>query len=392
MSGRYGMILGVLLGLGVLAGGAGSQDKSVVSGEYEFTPGSLLELDLGDGGSVQIVGWDKATAEVVYYDDHGDIDDFDVSIRRKNGGLKIRAEMKERRRQANALTFVIHVPVKVEVKFSSAGGGFEFENLEGVFRGKTGGGHFTLNHVDGEARLRTGGGEIHVADCELDGSITTGGGEVLLENVIGNLRASSGGGNVQYKNVRDRDGELRGPGRHQAGDITDETVLIQSAGGNIEIDAAPAGARLETGGGAIHVMDASRFVVARTGGGDIDVRVDDGWVEAVTGAGDIYVEIERGLGDGKEGIDLLSGTGDVTVLVPEGLSMDVDLEIQYTRGMRERFEITSDLKLDMDESEEWYYDNGSPRKYIRGTAMTGDGRHRVRVSTVNGNIEVKVTD
>ena len=46
----------------------------------------------------------------------------------------------------------------------------------------------------------------------------------------------------------------------------------------------------------------------------------------------------------------------------------------------------------MDESDEWDYDNGSPRKYIWGTATMGDGKHRVKVRTVNGDIEVKVRD
>lgn len=386
------MTAGVALAAVVLAGGAIAQDRDEVSGAYSFTPGSLLELDLVDGGSAEIVGWEKDQAEVVYSDRYGEVDDFDISVREIDGGLAIRAEMKPRRRKSNALSFEIRVPVRVNVKLHSAGGGFEFENLDGTFEGTTGGGGFVLQDVDGDVHLRTGGGPIRVEDCELDGKITTGGGEVLIENVVGNLSASSGGGNVRYANVRDRNGQLRGPDRHRTDGATGETVLIDSAGGDIEIDAAPAGARLQTGGGAIHVRQASRFVFAKTGGGEIDVQVDDGWVEATTGAGDIHVEVESGLGDGGEGIDLFSGHGDITVDLPEGLSMDVDLEIQYTRSMRKRLEITSDLQLDRDESDEWDYDHGSPRKYIWGHATIGGGRHRVKISTVNGDIEVRVRD
>jgi DUF4097 and DUF4098 domain-containing protein YvlB len=133
-------------------------------------------------------------------------------------------------------------------------------------------------------------------------------------------------------------------------------------------------------------------VIAETGGGDIEIQVGDGWVKASTGAGDIEVEVERGLGDGDEGIRLTTGTGDIVVELPPGLSIDVDVEIAYTRNSKREYRIKSDLELEVEHSDEWDYDRGTPRKYIRGTTVVGGGQHRIRIGTVNGNIHLRIRD
>lgn len=121
----------------------------------------------------------------------------------------------------------------------------------------------------------------------------------------------------------------------------------------------------------LRVRNASRFVSAWTGGGDVDVEVDDGWIEAGTGGGDIDVEVRRGLGDGEKGIDLTTGIGDVTVTLPAGLSVELDVEVAYTRNSRRDYRIDSDLDLRTTRTDEWDFDRGSPRKYIRGSATIG---------------------
>lgn len=382
--------LPTLLLSALLAGAAAAEDPVTV--EYDFTPGAELSLEFEDGGSAFIIGWDEPRAKVTYFDQRGDLDDHQIDIRERRGGLEIVTESARRRHRSQNLVFEISVPREVEVDFSSAGGSLLLRELRGTFEGHSGGGSLSIIDVEGQASLTIGGGSIEIVDCTLDGRVTTGGGEVLVRNVVGGVEVTSGGGEVRYHNVRDHDGELRAPGGLSAPGMDDDTVVISSAGGGIDVRRAPAGAILSTGGGSIDVEDASHFVEATTGGGDIDIRVRDGWVKARTGAGDIHIEVEEGLGDGDEGIDLATGMGAVTVYLPRGLSLDLRLEIRYNRNSRRDYEIDSDLDLEIKHSQRWEYENGGPRKFIRGRATIGDGQHKVRIRSFNGDIRIRVVD
>jgi len=382
---RLGLAVLTLM-LPVLAASAGGQEEP--TRELPFNPGDVLELRFPQGGSARIEGWDESKLSVSWSDRVGGTENVDVRVRERDGGLLIEnAWIRETR--SNSFRCEIRVPRRVDVEFHSGGGGLTLEGLEGIFTGSTGGGSLTLEDVVGEVKLATGGGEIEVKDCRLDGKLTTGGGEVILENVVGDLEATSGGGNVQYLNVRDQDGRIRGPADRTLRSAGEETVLITSAGGKIDVREAPAGAEVTTGGGDVTVRGASRFVSARTGGGDVRVEIEDGWVDATTGAGDVEIEVTRGLGEAGKGIEVLTGTGDVTLIVPPGLSLDLDLEVAYTRNSKRDYRIDSDLDVRTERTDDWDFARGTPRKYIRGTAKIEGGRHPVKVRTVNGDIHLR---
>jgi DUF4097 and DUF4098 domain-containing protein YvlB len=122
------------------------------------------------------------------------------------------------------------------------------------------------------------------------------------------------------------------------------------------------------------------------------IRAEDAWVGAWTGAGDVEVEVEEGLGDGEKGIEVFSGTGDITIILPEDLSVEMDLEIGYTKNSSRRYRIQSDYHIEIEESDDWDYGNGSPKKYIWGTATIGDGQHLIKIRTVNGHITIEKRD
>jgi DUF4097 and DUF4098 domain-containing protein YvlB len=284
------------------------------------------------------------------------------------------------------------VPHEFDVEFESMGGSLEVIELAGKLVGTTMGGGITLRKVDGVVRLTTMGGEIAVVDCDLDGYVKTMGGEVLVEDVVGDLDATSMGGDVRYVNVRDRDGDVRAPGRLSSRGIHKDTVTITTMGGDIEVDDAPAGAAVHTMGGDIVILDAEEFVKAKTMGGDIEIEIGDGWVRATTMAGDIEVIVSEGLGDGDKGINLESMSGDITLEIPSGLDVELDLTIAYTKNSRKNYEIESDWDLEIKRSKEWDYDNGTPRKRIHGTGFIGSGRIPITIETINGNIYVVSVD
>jgi len=359
--------------------------------DFDVSAGQTIYFDLESGANISILGWDKSKAKVSYIQ-RGKGQSHDIEILQKRGGLKITTDMETLEGRSRHLDFEIRVPRRFNVEFESMGGGLKIVDVEGEFTGSTMGGGLTLHKVKGEVSLSTMGGPIEVFDSDLDGKMSTMGGSVYLKDVVGDLKATSMGGNVRYENVRSRDGELRAPGGSMDG-IDAQTVTITTMGGNIEVDEAPAGAWVSTMGGNVEVDDAAGFVKASTMGGNIDIRVGDGWVNASTMAGDVVVEIEDGLGVGdKRGVNLSSMSGDITLALPAGMPLDLDITIAYTKNSSQDYRIISDFDLDIEESGDWDYSNGSPRKRIRGRGRTGSGKYPVVIETINGNVRIEEID
>ncbi len=357
--------------------------------EFKAKPGQTIELNMKQGGSLEVEGWDKDLVQVICEARINDLEDWDIEIKEAGNGLKLKAQLKDKKNQSNNFIVRLMVPDEFNIKTESAGGHITIKGVTGEFRGSSGGGGITLHNVSGEARLKTGGGKIKITDSDLDGRVSTGGGGGLVRNVTGNVKATSGGGIVSYENVRDSHGDLRGPGRMSTEGITAKTIMYTTAGGTIDLAEAPEGALVKTGGGNIGIRNASRFVKANTGGGDIEIEIQDGYVEASTGAGDIEIIVLEGLGDGRDGIDLRTGYGEITLILPEDASIEFDLDLSYTRNSSQDFQIDSDFDLDTEHTEKWDSRNGSPRKHVYGTASINGGKHRVIIHSVNGDIRIK---
>lgn len=376
-----------LCGLAALAPFA--QARGEFEKEFEVDPGQKIELDMKEGGSLEVVGWDEKRVKVLCTTHRIDIEDWDIEVDETRHGLRLRARIKDRSIRSHSFHVHLMVPREFDISTRSGGGEISITGVSGTFEGKTGGGGITLRNVSGKARLTTGGGWIEIVDSDLNGKVSSGGGGGVLRNVTGNVRASSGGGAVRYENVRNVDGDLRGPGRMTSEDITEGTLIHKSAGGGIHLDEAPDGAIVQTGGGDIRIEEASRIVIAKTGGGDIEIEIDDGKVEAVTGAGDIEVIVEDGLGRDAEGIDLKTGHGEIDLILPADASVRFDLDLAYTRNSSRGYDIESDFDLEIERTTEWETRHGSPRKHIYGSASINGGKHLVTIRCVNGDINIE---
>jgi DUF4097 and DUF4098 domain-containing protein YvlB len=343
--------------------------------------GEVLEVDLKTGGEIEVSGWDKDSIDVRATLEHTDCSDARVSFDETHDGMRIAVGEQTRGRGRNNscdADFEIMVPKRHNVKVSTMGGDIRLTGLQGQFSGRTMGGELDLSNLKGDLSLTTMGGDITLTKSEVDGSVKTMGGKVLLEDVIGGVKGESMGGNVVYRRVTNKKGEGSG-----------NEVRIKTMGGDINVDDAPDGADVHTMGGKIRIASASKFVKALTMGGEIEVEEIDGSVSATTMGGDIDVTM---IGDPKRGdrsVSLKSHGGDITLVVPEGLSMDVDIELSYTRGHEEDYEIISDFPLKERVSPDWIRDKGDPRKIISGTGLIGGGKHKVRIETINGNVYLK---
>lgn len=373
----------IVLALGCISLLTAAADKNGTE-EFRMSSGGELVLDLKTGATVEITGTGGSTVSVSY--EMECTPECDIAFEEDGDRLSVTTRYAtSTRNQSSNVDLRIEVPRRFDLKLNSMGGGLSIDGVEGKFTGKTMGGEIVLHDVWGEAGLKTMGGKITLTDSELDGSLETMGGEVLFENVVGDVRGKSMGGNVRYKNVQRRDGQLGSPAR-TGGDLdasTSETVQISTMGGAIEIDEAREGADVHTMGGNIEIRDADRFVRAKTMGGDILIDAVDGWVEAITMGGDVDVIVTGSGGD----VKLVSKSGDITLHVPSGFSMELDLEIAYTRNSQQDFKIDTPYTLQHSVSDDWDREEGSPRKFIRAKGSTG-GANSVRIETVNGNITV----
>jgi len=367
---KYAAVLLILL----LAGWGYGQE----SGEEEIpvTAGETLRVNLDTGGSLAITGTGESRAVVRYTVSGPDAGDVKVSVLRRKGEVEINSVFREDRRHRRVrLELEIRIPRRFELKLHSMGGGITLKGIEGEIRGTTMGGSLKLSDLKGRLELKTMGGEITLRDSAVDGRVLTMGGRVLLENVSGDLDAKSMGGQVVYRNVR-RDTETQ----------NGEAIRITSMGGPIHLNQAPHGARVKTMGGDISIRRAEQFLQATTMGGDISVDAVDGWIEAVTMGGDIEVTMTGDPYRGKRDVQLVSKGGDITLTLPAELSMKLELELAYTRGQEDRYQIRSDFPLELEKSDQWDRSQGSPRRYIYGKGKNGDGKHRVVIKTINGTI------
>jgi beta-lactamase regulating signal transducer with metallopeptidase domain/DUF4097 and DUF4098 domain-containing protein YvlB len=371
---------------------AGPEDR-VIEREVAARPGESVRLDLGSGGDVRLVGWDRNTVSLRAVLRGGDVGNMVVDLARVNGGVALTSEYHGTLRRRDSSThFELHVPSRSDVEIRSGGGGISMERISGTLSGNTGGGIIRLRNVAGTAALTTGGGEIHVSDSDLDGEVRTGGGDIRIVNTRGSLQGHTGGGSVFADHPSAPLATSQRP-------VTGETFRFRTGGGDVRIGDAPWGAEVSTGGGEIRIGSAGRDVEARTGGGSISIGGVVGRVNAHTGSGTVNVGPAAGPvkvttgsgavsivvapGAGARDLEITSGNGAITLLLPADFSGDFDLQIDASPNSGH--EIRSDFEL--------RHEGGSASAdrhgRIRATGRTGNGAHRVQVRTANGDVVIR---
>lgn len=345
--------------------------------EYNVKPGGTLTIDLKTGGSIYVEGWSKDIVSAEVFTKGIDADDMVVELEQNGNDVEINSYYYDDGGNHNSgAKTVVKVPNNYNVSFSTMGGGVKLYSLNGKLKGKTMGGELDLKNLKGELDLSTMGGEIVVKDCEVNGKVHSMGGDVIVENVTGDLNAKTMGGKVKQVNVK-------------SSSSTGSEVNISTMGGPIEVDRALNGAKVKTMGGEITVNYAEKFIYAETMGGDVEIKSVDGWIKAKTMGGDIEAKMVGDPNKGDRNVSLTSMGGDITLTVPSGLSMEIEIEIAFTKKYDGDVKIESDFKLNEEISKEWIKKKGSARKYLTGKASVGGGKHKVKINTINGNVYLK---
>ncbi len=348
--------------------------------EFKTTPGLKLEMDIKTGGSIHVSGWDRDLISVKVLGIDASEPAPKVEFQERSSGLLITSKFGTEydNNSKSNLEFEVRVPKKYNLELESMGGDLTIQGIDGTMEGRTMGGELKLEDLKGDLNLVTMGGEVTLKNSDVNGQVKTMGGKVLVDHVSGNVKATSMGGDVTQRYV------TTGTGDPPTGE-----VQISSMGGDIDVEEAPAGADVHTMGGNVHVKSAIDHVKAKTMGGDIEIESVDGRVTATTMGGDVEVTMVGDPSRGERSVSLQSMGGDITLTVPPALSMDVDIQLAYTRESHHRYKITSDFDLKQDESKEWDNSNGSPRKYIYGTGAINGGKNKVKIRTTNGDVHLK---
>ncbi len=183
-------------------------------------------------------------------------------------------------------------------------------------------------------------------------------------------------------------------------------VNISKMGGGIDVQNAPHGANLSTMGGDIHVGDVASYAKVKTMGGSITIEHATGSVDATTMGGPISIGHVNGAikattmgGDitarmvgtssDRRDVELSSLGGAITLTVPKDFPMDVRITLAYTKNAPRSYEIIDHVGLQQQETPDWDYSNGSPRKYIRAAGRVGSGLNHVVIKTINGDVILK---
>jgi DUF4097 and DUF4098 domain-containing protein YvlB len=201
--------------------------------------------------------------------------------------------------------------------------------------------------VDGPLTVDTGGGELNIDRIQGDCKLYTVGGDVRIGAIGGKLQCSTGAGRIGVRSVK--------------GQATLETV-----GGDIQVDEVLGPLQCQTGGGGIHVIRAGASVNAGTRGGPIIVEHAAGIVSARNMAGPVQVGAAPGiqcesasggvrldniagamrvttslgnilaaiLGGKLEDSFLATGNGDITVIIPSNVGVNIRAQNDLADSLR----------------------------------------------------------
>ena len=69
--------------------------------------------------------------------------------------------------------------------------------------------------------------------------------------------------------------------------------------------------------------------------------------------------------------------------------MDIEITLAYTRDSDDEYSIYSDFPIKQETTPKWSDEYGTSRKIIYGKGKTGDGKNKIKIETINGNVYLK---
>ncbi len=345
---------------------------------YTVEPDGKLRIELETGASIKVEGWDKNEIDIMVIFTGSSADDMEVSFNRAGDYVKVQSEYNGYGGSYTSNgSLVAKVPRNFNLDFFTAGGKVTLSDIKGELSGKTMGGKLLMENLEGNLSLKTMGGDIELTHSNVDGDVTTMGGDVDLEFVEGTVNIKTMGGDISQNNVSS--GEL------------DDGVNVKTMGGDIDIDEALNGANVKTMGGDIDVNLVNRFLNAKTMGGDIKIASADAKVNCKTMGGKIEVKFTGDSDADNRDINLTSMYGDVTLLVPKGFSMDVEVHVKVRESEADDYSVEGiTLAKEVRESDSGsFHDGDNLKTVVVSKGEFNGGKNKVRISTVRSKVTIE---
>lgn len=272
--------------IAVLALFSGGLSAEPVRKTLQVSPAGKLTVR-SDLGSVVVRGGSQESVELTVYREDGDAEELSFELAPTPEGVLLTSDYSGKRglygMESNRLQvrYVLRLPTRYDLDIETEGGSITVQEIEGDVRAITNLGVLSFRSVRGSIFARAENGSLSVDRCIGDIDIQTQSGTAY----VGGTR-----GDVQLKSLA---GALHLNGHHG------------------EVEAS-------TGSGTIQIDDVTGPVVAKTKRGDIEARL---------AAGDL------------EELRLTTLDGAVTVQVPPGLGLDLDLESPHGK-VRSAYPVT----------------------------------------------------
>jgi DUF4097 and DUF4098 domain-containing protein YvlB len=365
----------------------GSGYVQIIDKSFDVKAGGTLSLE-APSGSIKVKTWDKLTVHVIVErkvktrseeEAREILEDYPTTVEQSGNDIRIRTRSHSRWDDSDRIesSYRVTVPRRFNLDMETAGGSIEVDDLDGDVAARTAGGSIKVGTVTGEAELKTAGGSIKLKGGGTStlaktagGSIEVGdaNGEVIVETAGGSIKVGQAAGAIEAETAG---GSIRlGP---SGGDVRAST-----AGGSIRIAPADGAVRASTAGGSIAVDGSKGPVRASTSGGSIEVRDARAGVTAKTSGGSVTAELNVAKGADAT-TELETAGGDVTVYIPDNLSVTIEARIRRTKGgkyaIHSDFPIPGGIELTGDKA--------------RATLELGGGGDRIRLRTSQGDIYIK---
>jgi hypothetical protein len=165
----------------------------------KLTPGGRLSLETLNG-SVEIVGWDRAEAEITgtkYASSDQLLRGMAVDIINSGNALRIRTVVPSGLRGGKGARYVIRVPYKTELdRIISSNGSVRVEGIEGYTRLRTSNASIKAFGLKGTLEGETSNGSIELERHSGPASVQTSNAHISADDVIGYLDATTSNGSI----------------------------------------------------------------------------------------------------------------------------------------------------------------------------------------------------
>ena len=352
-----------------------------VKREFTVKSGQTFNLDSEIGGSIIVKGSGQNKVRVAI--NHNGSNDFKFDFQETGQGVTLKATGPNKWNRNKQVKFEVTVPENFNLMLKTSGGNIAVTNVDGNMNGKTSGGNLSFTSTNGKINMKTSGGNISLSEVEGEGLANTSGGNIGVNNSNGKFDLKTSGGNITL-GTSQIEGSIITSGGNIICKNSSVNGDVKTSGGNIVVDKAPQGISVATSGGNININSATDHAVAKTSGGNINLKQIDGWITAKTSGGNVTAQMIGDPNSGKRDVEITSSGGTLTLTVPSGLDMNVQIETNYnSRYNGKKPEIKSDFNITTSEEQQ----GNNVRIY--GTGKIGSGKHTIKLKTSGGSVYLK---